>query len=777
MTQRRKGSGKAGRYFFGLTTTTLVLGGLTLFLVLVVLPRRYMLSVGLVESGTSFPSEAAPFAPPEEVRQPAQPLPPPPPEVPRGPAEIFWEAVDPLLAQGRYQQALPVFRDYLAANPQDDDARREYAITLSRAGHPQEAVRVFQSLLAEEDDPDLRLSLARSLRDLGRLNEAGAQYAILMRQSPDDPGLALEWGKALAWGKRYDQAAGFLEEALERFPASGEIRLQLARVYYWSNELDAADRVLAGMEGPVAESSEFVALREGVTTALTPPEEPEDSLPPTVLDLAAEAMAEEDYREAAELYARAVADAPEEVDIRTTYANILQYQLDDMEGAREELLVVEELAEPDLTLRFRLAQVDLWTGRTELAEARLTGILEELQAETAGAQVADSASVVAQGADSAAAAPPGVDEIQAMLGDIQRWRGDRVQAAQLYEEALEADSTNQRAESGLEEVEAETREVIHDAEEPGVGINAYGIFDSDEFSRVDLGASGVRFAGDWVWRVRAGQRWLEGSDLFGSLEDQQGQFLDLESARWWRQGTIRSGIRLGMEQIRPGENEVTLGASLHFGNLGGFRTDFTYEHGPAYPLLLTLQSLESGVVQDRISAVLSRAFGPRWSIFVAADATRIHTDETLGTSDPNTLRLEGSLSVGRAMSDALTLGLTGRALTFTRAAPTPNDIRLFWDPRGMVAGGAYARLEKPLNDNWRWNLRVSPGLAFIDERRGVGSSLVPHFSSEGGLSHLGDRFRTELNLFYYQGRFDGYRAYGMRVSITARDWLSGWRNP
>ena len=106
--------------------------------------------------------------------------------------------------------------------------------------------------------------------------------------------------------------------------------------------------------------------------------------------------------------------------------------------------------------------------------------------------------VVAQGADSAAAAPPGVDEIQAMLGDIQRWRGDRVQAAQLYEEALEADSTNQRAESGLREVEAETREVIHDAEEPGVGINAYGIFDSDEFSRVDLGASGVRFAGDWV---------------------------------------------------------------------------------------------------------------------------------------------------------------------------------------------------------------------------------------------------------------------------------------
>ena len=79
-----------------------------------------------------------------------------------------------------------------------------------------------------------------------------------MEQSPEDSGLALEWGKALSWGKRYDQAAGFLEEALRRFPSSGDIRLELARVYYWSDELDAADRVLAGMQGPDAESSEFV---------------------------------------------------------------------------------------------------------------------------------------------------------------------------------------------------------------------------------------------------------------------------------------------------------------------------------------------------------------------------------------------------------------------------------------------------------------------------------------------------------------------------------------
>jgi hypothetical protein len=364
-----------------------------------------------------------------------------------------------------------------------------------------------------------------------------------------------------------------------------------------------------------------------------------------------------------------------------------------------------------------------------------------------------------------------------MLGDLRRWSGDRVQAADLYQEALVTDSTNQRAEAGLREVRAETAEAIDEFEEPGIGIDAYTIMDSDDFSRADLGASGVRFMGSWLLRMRAGQRWLEGTDLFGSLENQQGQFLELEPARWWRQGTIRSGIRLGMERIRAGKEEMTLGASLHFGDLGGFRTDLTYEHGPAYPLLLTLQSLESGVTQDRISAALSRGFGPRWSLFVAADATRVHSSATETTDAATSLRISGSVSLGRTVRDGVTLGLNANALTFTRAAPAPNDIRLFWDPRGMVAGGLYAQLMQPINENWSWNLRANPGLAFIDERQGVGSSLVPHFSAEGGITHLGNRFRTELSAFYYQGRFDGYNAYGLRISVTARDWLTGWRNP
>ena len=64
--KRAKGGSRPSRYYMGFGLTALILTSLTLFLVLFVLPRRYVLSAGLRESGVSFPSEAAPFSPPEE---------------------------------------------------------------------------------------------------------------------------------------------------------------------------------------------------------------------------------------------------------------------------------------------------------------------------------------------------------------------------------------------------------------------------------------------------------------------------------------------------------------------------------------------------------------------------------------------------------------------------------------------------------------------------------------------------------------------------------------
>ena len=43
-------------------------------------------------------------------------------------------------------------------------------------------------------------------------------------------------------------------------------------------------------------------------------------------------------------------------------------------------------------------------------------------------------------------------------------------------------------------------------------------------------------------------------------------------------------------------------------------------------------------------------------------------------------------------------------------------------------------------------------------------------SAEAGVRHEGDRFWTALDVFYSQGRFNGYHAYGARLTLSARDW-------
>ncbi len=787
-----RGSTSSG-YFLGFGLTALALGGLTLVLVLVVLPRRYVLNAGLRESGMSFPSEAAPFRPPEAVRHEPPPPAPPPAEPARGPAEIFWSEVEPLLRAQRYARALPLFEAYLGEHPGDRGVRREYAISLQRAHRPDAAALVLTRLLEEEDDPGTRILLARLLRDMGRIEDASAQYALLLEETPEDTSLALEWGRALSWGKEYSRAEEVLSRALRQDPESSPLRVELARVYYWSGRLDEADRLLRGMDKESLREEGAETLRDEVIAALTPPEEEPsqgnapEAAPPTPLEQAVIAVSEQDFETAAPLYREALQESPLDANLWRAYADVLQFGLEDLEGAREALLEVEELGGTDARLRFRLAQLDIWTGRNGEAFRRLDALLEQLALEEPGTE--PSAATQEEGGrfrtDETA-------EIRALLGDLRRWEGDRVRSGDEYVAALDLDSANARARTGLDELGEEAVREVEDVERPRLGGNAYSLMDSDEFSQVDLGAEGVRIDGAWVLGVRTGSRWLGGVDLSGVSQNEQGLFAEVEGARWWNWGTLRTGVHLGMEQVRAGATDVSFGASLRFSDLGGFRSDFGYDHGPAYPLTATLQSVLARVSLDRVTASLARELSPRWSLSLSGDAAWLDPgrlgafDGGVGSSaasagglsgspgDPSgSLRLETGMSLGRLVSDDLTLGVNARALTYTAASPVVDGLRLFWDPSAVLAGGVYAQWQRDLAEPWRVNVRLNPSLAFIDERSQAGFQSVPHVSAEAGLAHLGRRFRTSLDAFYYQGRFDGYRAYGLRLSFSARDWFGG----
>jgi tetratricopeptide (TPR) repeat protein len=748
---RRAEPRKPFGYPLGFAATATILGGLTLVLVLVVFPRRFVLDSGLRESGVSFPAEAAPFAPPPEVPRPAvaRPVTPAPPQP--GPAERFWNEVLPLLRASRYEQALPLFASYLHEHPADVDVRREWAITLDRAGHWSQAAAAYAGLLAGRDDPDVRLLYARALRDHGRLDGAEEQYRILLSRHPDDVGLALESAQALAWGRRFDAAARILDATLSAHPNAIGVRVELARVYYSSGRLHDADRLLSALSPDALAAAGAERLRADVVAALTPPALPKPT--PSLGELADQALVRGEYRTAADLYRRALEATPTDTVLLRRYADVLQYRLDDLEGAREALLRLQPVRADDPLLDLRIAQLEAWTGRSQEATQRLEGLLLA----PGGAEVARPRLDTQRRA-----------QAQALLGDLYRWKGLRMLSAASYQRALAADSSNEDARRGLETLHSDVRRQVKTEERPRLGTDVYSYNDSDDFTRLDLGLEGVVLDGTWVIGARAGSRLLRGSGLSGLAASERGLFADVELGRWWRLATIRTAIRIGMERVDPRGTDATVDASVRFANPGSFQTNVLFHHGPAYPLTVTRSSLLAGVGLNRLTVDATRRLSGPWSLTLSGDAARLGApDAAAWPSGHASLRLEGDVSIGRVLSDALTVGGTGSALTYTDSASVSNGRRLFWDPKAALALGLYAQWARSVGDNWGLSGRFAPGLAFIDERSRVGFDRVFHVSAAGGVTYQARGVSTRLDLFYDQGRFNGYRDYGARVAVSA----------
>jgi tetratricopeptide (TPR) repeat protein len=742
-------------YAFAFTSTAIVLGGLTLVLVLVILPRRYVLHAGLRESGASFPASAPAFAPTPGVKRTAVSRPAPATVAGPGPGERFWAEILPLLREARYDEALPLFDSYLRDHATDRGVRRERAITLERAGRSGLAAAAYAELLREGDDPDVRLLYARSLRDQGRLTEADEQYRLLRRQRPDDVALAMESARALAWGRRFEAAAEILVATLTSHPGEEDVRVELARVYYWAGRSGDADRVLAGMSPDDVAALGAEQLREDVLAAVASPPA-EEAKEPSLAQRAERALGDGEYRAAADLYRRALETAPADTALLRAYADVLQYRLEDPEGARASLLRLEQIRGEDPILAFRIAQLEVWTGRNGEATLRLERLL----------RAPDDAG------------PPedrqSASEARALLGDLYRWAGHRLLSAEAYQRALADDPANEDAQRGLETLRADVERQVVEAERPRLGTDLYSFSDTDEFTRLDLALEAVTMDGSWVVGARSGSRIVRGGGLDGMAGSERGLFADVEIGRWWRLGTLRTAVRLGMERVRPAGTDATFDATLRFENLGSFRTDVAFHRGPAYPLTVTLSSLMANVGMDRLTLAAARRLRGRWSLAVSGDAALLRAPDAAAWPSAGTnLRLEGGLSLGRAFSDAWTVGVSGRALTYTDPAPLSDGRRLFWDPEAVFALGVYGQWIRSLGSTWEMSGRLAPSLALIAERSGDGFDRVPHLSAEGGLTRRFGGVRTKLDVFYSQGRFDGYRAYGARLGVSTAEHFGG----
>ena len=743
MPRRSESRGSGLGYFFRFMATALLLVAATLVLVLVVLPQRYVLSSGFRESGLMFPESRTPFAPRPSVQVPARTLTRTVTSevVAQGPAEIFWGEVMPLLRERRFDEAIPLFEDYLEQRPSDLDARREYAVTLVAAGLAADAVPVFSDLLERQDDPAVRLLLARTLRDLGRTEQASVHYERLSIGDPDDLGLRMEWAQALSAASDYAAAEQVLRGALDRDLDSVPLRIELARIYYYTNRLVEAEELLASL--PDRALAEFGAedLRDGVLTALATPEVPaaEPVAPPTLLERAVAAREQDDFAAAARLFEEALAADATSAEAWLAYADFLQYEQADLEGARLALLEVERLTGGAPDLQLRIAQLEIWTGHLSEAETRLLAVLAVSDRDAADAR--------------------------ALLGDLYRWDGRRLAAVEQYELALASEPEHTAATEGMTLVRQDAIQAMVETERPRFGVLGSSISDTDDFDRFDAGAEWRDMSETWVWGVHAGTRWVRGFDLAGAPDQERGAFLDTEVGRWWRLGTVRTALRFGLEDLRDDGLDVLLGASLRFADQGGGRTDVSFGREPAHLRTNTLQSVRAGLMEHRLTASHMRPLDDRWSIATSGEVASL--DDALPGGNDAGLRLQGALSVGRAVGP-LTLGLSTGFTRFTQPAPSPGGIRLYWDPNSVVSVGLYALMRQPIDDLWTINARLGSGMAWLDERGTFDTQLVPQLSAEAGFAREGERFRAAFDLFCFQGRFDGYRAYGMSLSLSAR---------
>ena len=197
------------------------------------------------------------------------------------PGERLWLG-RALVREGRHGEALEHLRRAAWSGEFSDSLWLEYAAAAAQADSAAAAADALVRY-AERTTPDraTRVRTARALAWALRADEALAAYAALLAEA-DDPELRLERARLYAAAERWDEARADLRAALAVRPADAEALLLLADIERWHGSPEEAaglyERALAERPGD-ARGAEGLALARA---ALAPPEpeRPRPAVPP-----------------------------------------------------------------------------------------------------------------------------------------------------------------------------------------------------------------------------------------------------------------------------------------------------------------------------------------------------------------------------------------------------------------------------------------------------------------------------------------------------------------
>jgi tetratricopeptide (TPR) repeat protein len=141
----------------------------------------------------------------------------------------------------RLDEAVRLFRRYVALNPGYAEGRLSLARTLAWGGNYSASVAIYDSVIAQNKTyRDAVIGRAQTLAWAGQLPVALAEYKQWVANHPTDREASLEYARALSWNGQLDEA----EAMYTRLARTGDANAQkgLARVIASRGELERSER-------------------------------------------------------------------------------------------------------------------------------------------------------------------------------------------------------------------------------------------------------------------------------------------------------------------------------------------------------------------------------------------------------------------------------------------------------------------------------------------------------------------------------------------------------
>jgi cellulose synthase/poly-beta-1,6-N-acetylglucosamine synthase-like glycosyltransferase/tetratricopeptide (TPR) repeat protein len=142
-----------------------------------------------------------------------------------------------ILRSGDEYGAMDAFRRIVAAHPEDQNVRREYAGILLQSGLAAEALRQYSVLPQNEETLRQLVAIHSALGDFAR---SEATLRSILRDNPADIGLQVDLANVLTWQGNFDGAVRIFRELHTTDPGNVDVALAMGEALTWSGKGDEA---------------------------------------------------------------------------------------------------------------------------------------------------------------------------------------------------------------------------------------------------------------------------------------------------------------------------------------------------------------------------------------------------------------------------------------------------------------------------------------------------------------------------------------------------------